>query len=303
AQQISGGNGSVNEGWQALTAGVTKIHSGADKVSAGNSAVASGWGDLTSGVIKLDNGAQKLNDGSKELADGLNKGADEAGKLKVNDKNISMFASPLETVGKKVNTFPVYTVSTAPYVLSLALFVGILIMSFFFDFKKPVGVAISGFAWFVDKFSKWSLLAVVQALILSLFVLVFLNYKIDNGFMFVLFALFASLAFSTIVFLLVTIAGNIGRLAALALIVLQLDITGANLPIEMLPENMRALSTYLPFTYTIAGFKSIISFNNVDIAWTNAYVLIAYIAGFALLAVTASLFFFMKKDELVEVSA
>jgi putative membrane protein len=93
-----------------------------------------------------------------------------------------------------------------------------------------------------------------------------------------------SLVFLAIILFLVGLAGNIGRFLALIFIVLQLSTTGSNLPIEMLPDNLRALSQYLPLTYSNAGFKSIISLDNASFAWSNTGVLAIYLAIFVVLA-------------------
>ncbi|MCK6255773.1 YhgE/Pip domain-containing protein [Fictibacillus sp. KIGAM418] len=279
--QVSGGNADVNKGWKDLTAGANKIHSGTMQVSDGNATVEKGWGDLTSGVTKLNNGAKKLNDGSGELASGLKDGAAKTSSLKTPDsKNFNMFASPVKLKSDKVFKFPHYRDSTAPYVLTLALFAGILIMSMFMNFKRTEEV--SAAAWFGAKFMNLSVLAIAQALLLSIVVMI-LAVNVENPAGFVLFAIFVSIVFSAIVTFFAAL-GIIGRFLGLAFVVLQLSITGANLPIDMLPANMRALSEFLPFTYSIAGFKSVLSLDAPGTALFNASVLFIYLVAFALLA-------------------
>ncbi len=288
AAQISAGNSAVEKGWRDLTAGATKINSGMSQVSDGNSSVEKGWGDLTEGVTKLNDGAGQLNDGSGELSSGLKDGAEKTSAIKAaNDKNLSMFSSPVELKSETVNKYPLYRDSTAPYVLSLALFVGILIMSLFINFKKPEGI--SAFSWFGAKFMNLGALAIVQALLLSAVVLLFLNVKVQNPAGFILFALFVSLVFTGIVLFFASF-GNIGRFIAFALVILQLSTTGANLPIAMLPENLRALSEFLPFTYSIAGFKALISLNNTGSAFANMGVLLVYLIAFSLLSIAVYMF-------------
>lgn len=293
AAQVSDGNTSVDKGWRELTAGASEIHSGVIQVSDGNASVEKGWGDLTEGVTKLDDGAGKLFDGSGELASGLKDGAEETGKIQANDKNIGMFASPVELVSDKVHGFPLYRDSTAPYVMTLALFAGILIMSFFINFKRPEDLHISGLAWFGAMYMKLSLLAVIQALFLSFVVLFFLKLNVGNPAGFIIFAVIASIVFSSIVLFFASF-GNIGRFILFALIIMQLSTTGANLPIDMLPENLRSLSVFMPFTYSIAGFKALISLNDFGQAMTNLVVLVGFLVGFSLLSLTV--YYFKTKN-------
>lgn len=282
--QIAVGNATVNTGWQQLSAGASKIHSGMKQVSDGTQTVKTGWGDLTAGATQINDGVGKIKDGSGELNTGLSDGAEKTGGINATDTNIAMFSSPVKTVGEKVNGYQYYRDSTAPYIISLALFVGMLIMSFVVDFKKPADVPVSKVSWFASKYMKLSIFAITQALLVSIFALLFLKLQVGSAFSFILFTIFVSMTFMTIIFFLVAIGGNIGRFAALAFIVLQLSITGANLPIEMLPENLRNLSQFLPLTYSNAGFKSIISLNDSGFMWSNLGVLFVYFAIFAVLA-------------------
>ena len=291
AAQISAGNASVDKGWHDLSAGAAQIHTGMVQVSDGNASVNQGWGDLTTGVTQLNDGAAKLDDGSNQLASGLKDGAQKTSAIKADDQNIQMFASPVKLAGSTIHKYPHYRDSTAPYVLSLALFVGILVLSLFINFRRPEEV--SALSWFGAKFLNLSVLAVGQALLLSLVVLGFLGMDVDNPMAFVLFTIIVSIIFSGIILFFASL-GNVGRFMALAFVVLQLSTTGANLPIEMLPENLRNLSSYLPFTYTIEGFKSIISLNDSGAAFGNMAILLGFFVLFMLLS--AAVFLFNSKE-------
>ncbi|MEQ2528561.1 YhgE/Pip domain-containing protein [Bacillaceae bacterium CLA-AA-H227] len=300
SNQIYQGNVSVDQGWRQLSAGATQLNSGMKQVSDGTSTVQTGWGSLTDGVTQVDEGLVKLNAGSEELATGLKSGAEEASALDVTDDNIAMFSSPVELAPEKVNGYQYYRDSTAPYILSLGLFVGILLMSFVVDFRKPAEVT-SGISWFIGKFLNLAVLAIIQAVVVSLFVLFVLNLQVGNSLAFILFACFVSLTFLTIIFFLVAAAGNIGRFIAFIFIVLQLSTTGSNLPIEMLPEGLRSLSAFLPLTYTNAGFKAIISLDNAGSAWGNTGILFGVLLAFLILAFVV-VFFKKNRPTTVDVA-
>ncbi|MCC3355376.1 YhgE/Pip domain-containing protein [Bacillus sp. REN16] len=301
--QIAAGNADVNKGWTQLSAGAGKIHNGMKQVSDGTQTVKTGWGDLTNGATQINDGVGKIKDGSEELASGLGEGAEKTGGINASDANIAMFSSPVKTVGEKVNSYQYYRDSTAPYIISLALFVGMLIMSFIVDFKKPAEEPSSKLSWFASKYMQLSIYAIGQALLVSIFALLFLQLQVGNAFSFILFTIFVSMTFMTIIFFLVAVGGNLGRFAALAFIVLQLSITGANLPVEMLPENLRNLSQFLPLTYTNAGFKSIISLNDTSFMWANIGILFIYFAIFAVLALSVFLVSGKKQSEDMNISA
>jgi putative membrane protein len=291
AAQIADGNAKVDKGWNELITGVTRLDSGAGQISDGNAKVDEGWKQLSQGATKLNDGAGKINDGSTKLSTGLKSGAEKTAGMKDKD-NINMFASPVQLKSKSVNQYEHYRDSTAPYVLTLGLFVGILIMSLFIDFKRPP--FISSFNWFAVKFLKLASLAIVQAILLLIVVLFLLKVNVSNPGGLILFALVASVSFSAIVLFLAAFGGNLGRFIALGLIIMQLSITGANLPIEMLPEEYRNMSQYLPFTYSIAGFKSVITLNDFGAAISNMAILLTFLLMFALLAFFV---FNFKKDK------
>ncbi|WP_349408336.1 YhgE/Pip domain-containing protein [Pseudalkalibacillus sp. SCS-8] len=292
AKRIADGNAKIEKGWNDLIDGVTKLDTGAGKIADGNSAVNEGWKNLSDGAerlndgaskvndgaSKVNDGASKVNDGSEQLATGLKEGAEKTSGIQTDDENIGMFSSPVELKSETINGYEHYRDSTAPYILTLGLFVGILIMSMFIKFKRPANI--SSVKWFIIKFIKLASLAMIQALLLIGVVLFFLDLSVTNPFWLTLFALFVSVVFSAIVLFLASL-GNIGRFLAIALVILQLSITGANLPIEMLPDEHRQLSEYLPFTYSIAGFRAVISLNQIGEALTNMGILTIYLLIFA----------------------
>lgn len=300
AKQIADGNSQVRAGWTDLTNGVTTLDSGAGQIASGNQEVNQGWKTLAEGTTKLNDGAEKVNEGSEELATGLKDGAEKTGGLNTGQKNVDMFSSPVELVADKVNGYEYYRDSTAPYIITLGLFVGILIMSLFINFKKPEQV--SSIQWFTIKFLKLASLAVAQAFLLLLVVLFVLKLDVTNPLGFILFANVASIVFASIVLFLAAVGGNIGRFIALAFVVLQLSTTGANLPIDMLPEGLRSLSSYLPFTYSIEGLKSVISLNDFGNAMLNLTILIGFGLIFATLTLGTLLIKYRNQTNQTEIS-
>lgn len=292
ANQVAAGNTKLMSSWSTLRNGIAELKAGTAQISTGNATVATGWNSLTDGVTQLNDGTVRLQDGSKELATALAGGAEEVGAVQVSEANIAMFASPVKLVGENVNPYKYYRDSTAPYILSLALFVSMLILSFFIDFKRPATSPSSAISWYISKWLKLALFAVLQALLVSVFVLVVLQLAVTNILLFILFAIFVSLTFMSIIFFLIAVGNNIGRFVGLAFIVLQLSITGSNLPIPMLPENMQVISKFLPLTYSNAGFKAVISLGDTALLSSNALILLIFLATASILALIVFLFSF-----------
>lgn len=287
--QIAGGNQTVESGWQTLSAGATQLHDGSTQIADGNKTVEEGWEALTDGVSQVDDGLDKLVSGSGELAEGLSEGVEKTSSLNPTDSNMIMFADPVVLDGEVINSFPFYRDSNAPYILTLALFVGILTMSFVVPYRNTAIVPTSGFAWFTGKVTQLSILAIAQAIIISLFSLLVLKIDVQSSILFIIFSILVSLTFLMIVLFLIALAGNIGRFVALAFVVLQLSTTGSDLPIHMLPEGLRQLSVFLPFTYSLDGYSHIITLGSISKIWANAGVLLIYFVIFAALSLVVFL--------------
>ncbi|MER1958117.1 MAG: YhgE/Pip domain-containing protein [Solibacillus sp.] len=287
SSQVAAGNTTLLNSWGQIGDGVSSLKNGLTQLSTGNETVATGWLTMTEGVTSLNDGVNRLQDGSNQLVTGLEGGRDQVASLKITDANIDMFSSPVVLAGEKVNAYEYYRDSTAPYVLSLALFVGLLVLSFFVPFKKPAVLPKSAVSWFVSKWLQLALFATIQAIVLAAFTLLVIQLQVQNVVMFFLFAIVVSITFMSIIFFLVSAAGNVGRFIALVLVVAQLSITGANLPIPMLPENLQSISALLPFTYSISGFKSVISLGDLSLLASNTSVLAIYLIGASVLALIA----------------
>lgn len=292
AAQIAQGNATVNEGWKALAVGSTKLNNGASQIADGNAQVNEGWKTLADGSTELNEGAKQLKDGSEQLAEGLASGAANISPLKDGEENINMFASPIEVATERINSPEFYRDTTAPLVMSLGLFVGILIMSLFMNFNRPADV--TPMTWFISRFVNLTLLAFVQAALLLIYALAIIRMQVTNPGMLILTLFVAAITFSAIVMLLAAVAGHVGRFIAIAIVLLQLPTTGGDLPIIMLSDGLKSLSTILPFTYSIAGIRTALLLGNVDQIVYNILILIV----FAVVALGLTLIVYMfKKDK------
>ena len=156
--------------------------------------------------------------------------------------------------------------------------------------RRPEEYSGSAFAWYGAQFAKMAGFVGIQAVIMSVFSLFFLDIGAWNSILLVLFAVIASVTFLAIAYFLVAVAGNIGRFIAVAFLVLQLSTTGSSLPVDMLPEGLRNLSNFLPMRYSIDGFRGLISLDDTGFAWSSILTLgVFLLAAVALIAITAVL--------------
>jgi len=283
-EQFNSGMGMFGEklaeaksGSDKLSAGSMKLAGGMDQLAAGSSAMADGADKLSSGAESLAEGNGKVAAGTTELADKLKEGAEKA-KVNPSDDTYNMLAAPVQLDNEKINKVPNYGTGFAPYFLSLGLFVGALLLSIVFPLREPAGVPTSGFSWFRSKFVILAGIGIIQALIADAILLGGLGLQVKSLSLFLLFSIITSLTFITLVQFLVTLLGDPGRFVAIVILILQLTTSAGTFPLELIPVFLQKFNAFLPMTYSVQGFKAVISSGDIVFMWHNAAILAAYIA-------------------------
>ncbi len=283
--------GQLNSGMNELKSGSRELANGLTELEGGSSELSSGAGQLADGSKELDNGAQKLTDGSAELRDKLGEAAEETSNTKADDETYNMFADPVNVDTEAVSSVPNYGTGFAPYFLSLGLFVGALLMSIVFPLRDPAGSPRTAIGWFLSKYGILLSVGVIQALVSDAVLLYGLGIEVQSVPLFLLFSIISSLGYMTLIQFFVTTLGDPGRFVAIIILILQLTTSAGTFPIELIPEGLQIFNTWLPMTYTVAGFKAVISSGDFAFMWHNVYVLLGFIAIFAVGTIT---FFFVE---------
>ncbi|MDP4551758.1 YhgE/Pip domain-containing protein [Alkalihalobacillus macyae] len=283
--------GQLNSGMNELSTGSKELANGLSELEGGSNELASGTSQLADGSKELDNGAQNLTDGSAELRDKLGDAAKETSETKANDETHNMFADPVNVNTEAVSSVPNYGTGFAPYFLSLGLFVGALLMSIVFPLREPAGSPSTAIGWFLSKYGILLTVGIIQSLVADALLLYGLGIEVQSVPLFVLFSIVSSLAYMTLIQFFVTTLGDPGRFVAIIILILQLTTSAGTFPIELIPEGLQLFNTWLPMTYTVSGFKAVISSGDIAYMWQNVYVLLGFIGVFAVGTIT---FFFIQ---------
>ncbi|WP_054956580.1 YhgE/Pip domain-containing protein [Paenibacillus dakarensis] len=274
--EAAAGGKELAKGASDLNKGTEQLASGADQLGSGVSTLANGTKKLDAGAGELVNGMGTLKEGSGELADKLNEAANKTSGVKASDKTINMFAEPIEVDEHKVNEVPNYGTGFAPYFLSLGLFVGALITSIVMPVYETAVPGASGFNRFVSRTLSFAGMGLVQALLAVVLMLYGLKLDVQNVPMFYLFAFITSLTYMFLIQVLVTWFDLPGRFIAIIILILQLTTSAGTFPLELIPNWMKVMNPLLPMTYSVSGFKAVISTGNISYMWSNAGVLAAF---------------------------
>ena len=285
ASQINAGLGQLNGKVPALASGVNQLASGTSQLAANSGALRSGSGQLASGLGqlnsqvptltdgvsqlaagtsklaansgKLDKGATDVHKGNKKLASALKGGADTVTKLKLGSANASMFASPTKLKEKHYSYVPNYGYALAPYMLSVALFVGCLVFNLVYPIRRISTEDGSATEWFFSKVAIGSLVATGNALVETLLMMACGLHPNHPVQMIVNAVSFSFTAMFLIMFMSMAF-GNPGRFISMILLVIQLGSCGGSFPIEItrgMNGFFQAINPYLPMTYSVYGFR------------------------------------------------
>lgn len=284
AQQLSAGAASLSSGLATLNDGATTLASGA-------STLASGATEAASGASALDTGVQKLRDGATTLASGLSSGAasipsytnTEAQRLS------EVAADPIELEAIRANEVPNTGYSLAPYFMTLALWVGALAFYLMFPALRQKLIDQKRPSWVIAlrSYLPGAGIALAQSLLVVLIVRLGVGIEPANLAGLAGIVLLTSLTFVAINQALIALMGPIGRFVALVLIVFQLASAGATYPIQTTPDLFQVIHSWLPFTYSVEAFRSLIAGGSIGIA-PALIVLSAWLVGALVVTTLAS---------------
>lgn len=272
--QYTAGVNQANDGTGQLTANSAALVSGANQLAtaliqlnakvpslvSGVSALASGTQKLVDNSPALVAGTAKLNAGAGELADKLISGAEKVNAVQPSKKTAKMFAAPTTVKHTNYSYVPNYGHALAPYVLSVALYVGALIFNF--NFVYPIRrVALFGrkaSAWWASKLAVGMTSITVMALAEGgIMMLLGLQVLHVPSFFWTLI-LFGWASMAVVMFLSMTF-DNPGRFVAMVLLMLQLGGAGGTFPMQVTMKFYNVIHWYLPMTYSILGLRNGIS--------------------------------------------
>ncbi|EAE4424275.1 YhgE/Pip domain-containing protein [Listeria monocytogenes] len=277
---LSNGINALNNGAIQLADGTNELADKVPKLQNGAVALSNGAGEIQNGSAQLGTGIDKLNTGATELSTKLAAGSQQMSQINPTNKNFNMFASPDKVNHKNYSTVPNYGAALAPYVMSLALYVGALVFNFVFPIRKISMRGQTSTAWWASKASVGVFVAIVMALIQATVMLV-LGLHIDSLIQFYAMAITTSLAYMFIIMFLAMTFDNPGRFVAMILLIVQLGGAGGTFPMPLTNGFFNAIHPFLPMTYSIYGFRQAITSGiGMNVYFQSLLVLVGIFAVF-----------------------
>jgi putative membrane protein len=268
-----------------LSTGASKLAGEQRKLQSGAVNVNNGWNKVISSLTTLEKGENDLTTGSQKLTKQLGSGSQAIQDIHTGKPIYEMMSNPVRLKEQLVHRVPNYGTGLAPYFLSLSLFVGALLLSTVYPLRETSTRAPSGTAWFLSKILLLAVISFFHSVITNLFLINFIGLDpINKGYLY-LFTFFSSLLFMSIILFLVATADNVGRFLAIILLVLQLTSSAGTFPIELTPKFFQTIHSLLPMTYTVEGYRIILSTGDYHLLGRDIFVLAIYLVVFVILTI------------------
>lgn len=276
--ELNAGSIQFLTGLNQVSNGVSQLDAGAAQLLDGSTQLQSGSEQLKEGSASLNSGMTQLDDGGKELTSKLASGADEVRTSIPGENSIKMMASPVNAKVNHLNEVSNYGTGFAPYFIALGLFVGGLVLSIVFSYRKSVGIPTSGWSLFVSKFGVIAVASAFQSVVVTLVMLLGLGLEVKNVLAFFVTILISSITYVSLVYMFVTLFNDAGRFMVILLLILQLTTCAGTFPLELIPDWFQAINPLLPMTYTVSAFKDVISIGDMTHWLESIIVLLVFFA-------------------------
>ena len=236
---------------------------------------------------------QKLTDEIKKADSGIDKNQ-LFSLLKVDYKQqAEFFANPVKLQENKLYHIENYGSAMTPFYTVLSIWVGSLLMSSLLTTKvEDEENKYKPYQKYFGRGLLFVIISLFQTLIITLGDMYVLGTQATSPYRFVLYALLISLLFSSIIYTIVCILGNVGKAVCIVLLVLQLGSSGGTFPIQMTSEFFQALYPKVPFTYSIGLLREAVGGVYIpaverDIKILFIYLIVVLVGGAILVSLKA----------------
>ncbi|MBS6796380.1 MAG: YhgE/Pip domain-containing protein [Coprobacillus sp.] len=312
ATALADGTSKLNSNVPELTKGITALTSGVDQLATGTSTLVSnnatlmnganqlsdGAGQISDGASKLAAGSDTLGDGIKSAADGvttlngaLKSGAEES-KIDSTDKTTDMVATPVETSHKEISKVENNGHAMAPYMMSVGLYVTCLAFALMYPIRHGIKKAENAWKYWASKATVMYTVSTLAAIVMVTALRLINGFEPVNLGLTYLLAILVSAAFMSLVMLLSLTTGFIGDFLLLVFMIVNLGGSAGTYPLDTGPAIYKAIHKFVPYTYSVDGFRKTISMTAPSIS-----VEIAVFAGILIVCSLLTVVYFKYKNK------
>lgn len=296
--QIADNNTALTSGVDQLTSGTSTLVSNNTTLMNGANQLSDGAGQISDGASKLAAGSDTLGDGIKSAADGvttlngaLKSGAEES-KIDSTDKTTDMVATPVETSHKEISKVENNGHAMAPYMMSVGLYVTCLAFALMYPIRHGIKKAENAWKYWASKATVMYTVSTLAAIVMVTALRLINGFEPVNLGLTYLLAILVSAAFMSLVMLLSLTTGFIGDFLLLVFMIVNLGGSAGTYPLDTGPAIYKAIHKFVPYTYSVDGFRKTISMTAPSIS-----VEIAVFAGILIVCSLLTVVYFKYKNK------
>lgn len=289
----------------ALTSGVDQLATGTSTLVSNNATLMNGANQLSDGAGQISDGASKLAAGSDTLGDGIKSAADgvttlndalksgaEESKIDSTDKTTDMVATPVETSHKEISKVENNGHAMAPYMMSVGLYVTCLAFALMYPIRHGIKKAENAWKYWASKATVMYTVSTLAAIVMVTALRLINGFEPVNLGLTYLLAILISAAFMSLVMLLSLTTGFIGDFLLLVFMIVNLGGSAGTYPLDTGPAIYKAIHKFVPYTYSVDGFRKTISMTAPSIS-----VEIAVFAGILIVCSLLTVVYFKYKNK------
>ncbi|MEK4027763.1 YhgE/Pip domain-containing protein [Pseudobacillus sp. FSL P4-0506] len=221
--------------------------------------------------------------------------------LKKDPSGVSNFlAKPVLLDEHKLYPIPNYGSAMNPFYSVLSLWVGALLLVSSLKVDIDEKAEFKSYETYLGRLLTFVGIGITQALIVTTGNLFIMHTYVVDKFLYVLFGIMISAVFVTIVYTLVSVFGNTGKVLAIVLMVMQLGGSGGTFPVQMAPPFFQHIHSFLPFTHAIALLREAVGGIIWGFAWKQIIYLVVYFIIALIMGIGLKKFFNKSSDKFME---
>ncbi|MGW6004392.1 YhgE/Pip family protein [Oerskovia enterophila] len=271
ASDLAAGNASLASGAGTLATGTSSLYSGAQQLATGAQSAATGAGALAEGTRTLADGATQVADGGAQLTEGAQTLTDKLAEgseaipddgTALREQRAEVIAAPVTVADTDLAEAEGFGEGFAPFFIPLALFVGALITWLLMRPlpSRALATPASGLRATLAGFLPALCIGFAQVAVM----LAVIHWGVGLDMTHAL----GTLAFTTLVAatflalqqaLMALLGPAAGKVAILALLMLQLASSGGTYPVQTTPAFFQAIHPLLPMSYAVDGLRQTIT--------------------------------------------
>lgn len=194
-------------------------------------------------------------------------------------KESDFLANPIDLKENRVYPIPNYGSAMSPFYSTLAIWVGgfILVSLLSVEVKElEEGEPLHARVKFWGRYLTFLTIGMLQAVVVLLGNLSILKTYVIAQTPYLLYGVYVSIIFTTIIYTTVSVFGNIGKALIMVLMVLQVSASGGTFPVQLLGSFFQHINPLLPFTYAIGGLRETVAGIIPKILMKDALILAIY---------------------------